>query len=379
VRASALTRLLGAPLFLFAASSEADPAATVSTEDVKGHLFYHNYDYGSEATFNPGTVLLNRGFDVMQLRPEGRGLFRQTYGRDAANVLRNVASPFKAIAKDGWGKFARQELLPLSFTPTTARWVPNYGLHLIGGGVTYSMLREWYEGQHVPLPAAFSVATMYGAAFINETLENAGVDGVNTDALADLYVFDLAGMLLFSIPAVNTFFSKYVIVADWSLQPALAVPTGDLHNVGNYYSVKIPVPFYERLRLFGYVGFSSMAGLSYKLSAQTSVSGAVGSRVANFENASTTQVENVVKLKPSAAIFFDRNNSLLASLQVSDVKDYFVHLNVYPGALTQLSGGASVFSGLQGLGSFTVIARDGHWITGISLSGFPLGAAVTNF
>jgi hypothetical protein len=369
-------------ILLASASAYADPAPSVPAEGAPERFFYHGYDYGSEATFNPGTVLLNRGFDVMQLRPAGRGLFRQTYGRDAANVLRNVASPFKAIAQDGWGKFARQELLPLSFTPTTARWVPNYGLHLLGGGVTYSMLREWYAEQHVPLPAAFSIATLYGAAFINETLENAGVDGVNTDALADLYVFDLAGMLLFSIPAVNTFFSKYVIVADWSLQPALAVTTGDLHNVGNYYSVKIPIPFYERLRLFGYVGFSSLAGLSYKLTPQISISAAAGSRVANFENASTTQVENVVKLKPSAAVFVDRNNSLLASLQVSDVQDYFVHLNVYPGALTQGrlgSTSADVFPLLNRLGFFTVIARDGHWATGISLSGLPLGAAVTTF
>jgi hypothetical protein len=332
--------------------------------------FYHGYDYGSESLFNPASVLLNRGFDVLQLRPQNRGVFRQTYGRDAANVLRNVASPFKAVETEGWGKFARTELLPLSFTPTSARWVPNYGLHLIGGGVTYTMLREWYADQGMPIPAAFSIATMYAAAFINETLENNGVDGVNTDCLADLYVFDLAGILLFSIPPVNAFFSKYVIVADWSLQPALTIPSGDLHNVGNYYGVKIPLPFYERLRLFGYVGFSSIGGLSFKLDSQYSISAAAGGRVANFENASATSVENVVKLKPTGALFVDRNNSLLGSLQVSDVRDYFIHLNVYPNGL---------FKTDPGIGFFTVLSRDGHWIAGLSVTKLPLGIATGTF
>lgn len=333
--------------------------------------FYHGYDYGSESLFNPASVFLNRGFDVLQLRPQNRGIFRQTYGRDFKNVMRNVASPFKAIETEGWSKFARTELLPLSFTATSARWVPNYGLHLIGGGVTYTMLREWFADQGMPIPAAFSIATMYAAAFMNETLENSNIaDGVNTDCLADLYVFDLAGILLFSIPPVNAFFSKYVIVADWSLQPAITVPNGDLHNVGNYYGVKIPIPFYDRLRLFGYVGFSSMGGLSFKIDSQYSISAAGGGRVANFENSSATSVENVVKLKPTGALFIDRNNSLLGSLQVSDVKDYFIHLNVYPNGLFKID---------PGIGFFTVLSRDGQWIAGLSVTKFPLGIATGTF
>ena len=41
-------------------------------------------------------------------------------------------------------------------------------------------------------------ATLFAANLLNETLENNGVVGPNTDALADLYVFDLAGAVLFS-------------------------------------------------------------------------------------------------------------------------------------------------------------------------------------
>lgn len=336
----------------------------------KPHHFYWGYDYGSQSLFGPSSVFLNRGYDVFQLRPRNRSMFNQAYGLDGRNVLRNVANPFPAIEDRGWGRFTREELLPLSWTTETARWAPNYGLHLIGGGVTYRALSEWFDAHDVPLPAAWSIATMYAAAFVNESLENKHFVGFNTDCLADLYVFDLAGILLFSIDPVAHFFSDTFIVSDWSLQPAIEVPSGALHNVGNYYSVKLPLPRYERLRLFGYMGFSTMGGVSVKVTPELSVSAAAGGRITSLENASTTTLENHVTARPSGALFLDKNDSLLASLQVSDVSDYFVHLNVYPNAIVHTN---------PGIGFFGVLARDGRFITGISVTGsLGLGVAAGN-
>ena len=42
----------------------------------------------------------------------------------------------------------------------------------------------------------------------------------------------------------------------------------------------------------------------------------------------------VVDFVPTAAVFLDRRNSLLASLQVTNVDDYFIHFNIYPHAFT---------------------------------------------
>jgi hypothetical protein len=338
--------------------------------DDETRYFYFGRDYGSEALYNPVWVLVNRGFDELQLRPQSRNPFQQNYLLDGRNVAKNVANPINAIEWEGWGRFTREELLPLSFTTATARWLPNYGLHLIGGGQTYAELREWYLAHDAPKVAAtiFSIATLYTAAFINESLENHGVVGYNTDCLADLYVFDTAGVILFSIEPARYFFSKYLIIDDWSLQPAFIYPRGDLHNQGNYYGVKLPIPFYERLRLFGYIGYSSMGGLSYKLDREYSISAAAGGRVAFFQNEATNSVFNVIGVKPSAAVFIDRNESLLASFQVSNVDDYFLHLNVYPNALIHTD---------PGLGFFAIVSQAGRAIVGLSFTsvlGLGIGA-----
>jgi hypothetical protein len=335
-----------------------------------GRHFYHGYDYGSESLYNPVWVLLNRGFDVLQLAPHTRAFYTQDWQTNLGNVWNNVRDPFPAIRADGWWRFTREEILPLSWTTGTARWPPNYGLHLVGGGQTYAMLREWFMANDAPeaLATTFSIATLFTAAFINESIENAGSRGYNTDCLADLYVFDIGGVVLFSVEPIRKFASTHFIVLDWSLQPAFTYPHGDLHNQGNYYAAKIPIPWHPRLRLLGYMGFSNMAGLSYKLDAEYSVSAAAGQKVSHLApDATKVATDAVLNMRPTAALFLDRNDSLLASLHVADVPDYFVLVNVYPNAFFHLD---------PGIGFFTAVAKDGRFVTGLSFTrslGFGFG------
>ncbi|HEY8073844.1 MAG TPA: hypothetical protein VIF62_07040 [Labilithrix sp.] len=335
-----------------------------------GRHFYQGYDYGSQALYNPVYVIVNRGFDVLQLAPHTRAFYTQDWQKNLRNVWNNVKDPFPAIRADGWWRFSREEILPLSWTQGTARWSPNYGLHLVGGGQTYAMLREWYLDHDAPAFAAttFSIATLFTAAFLNESIENAGTVGYNTDCLADLYVFDIGGVILFSVEPIRKLASTHFIVLDWSLQPSFTYPHGDLHNQGNYYALKIPVPYYERLRLFGYMGFSNMAGLSYKLDRQYSISAAAGAKVSHLDT--TTQVANdaIINMRATAAIFVDRHDSLLASVHVADVPDYFVQLNVYPNAFYHFD---------PGIGFWGVLAKDGRFMAGVSITrllGLGIGA-----
>lgn len=315
--------------------------------------------------------MLNRGFDVIQLRPNRNiGSIKMS---DLRNVGQNLIDPFPAIRHDGqngWGTFLTTEIFPINWTRDGARWLPNYTLHLIGGGQTYAAMREWFLDHEAPAPAAtaFSIAALFTGAILNETLENKGVVGYNTDALADLYVFDVAGVVLFSFEPVRKFFSSTFILSEWSLQPAITFPHGDLHNVGNYYALKFPLPFYKRLRLFTYGGFSTLGGLSYKLDSQYSISAAGGVRVGRFENTGgSNNVANVVGFEKSGAVFLDRNDSLLAVVQVSDIFDYTVSANLYPNAF---------FTTDPGLGAWTAIGRDGKWVAGLSFTkslGFGFG------
>jgi hypothetical protein len=304
-------------------------------------------------------VFVNRGYDVLQDHIAGRNIFTFDYRLNTGNVLRNVADPFPAISADGWKTWLSQEIFPLSWTKDTLRWAPNYSLHLIGGGQTYSMLHEWFEDHGVPLPRLWSALTLMSAALVNESLENHGVRGYNTDALADLYVFDLGGIILYSFDWPNRFFSRTVVISDWSLQPAFTAPHGELHNVGNYYVAKWALPFYPRLRLFSWFGEATTFGLSFALDEEYSISAAAGGAAIHLVNQSTHTVQNTVDFAPTAAAFFDRRNSLLASLQVTDVDDYFIHLNLYPHALTPRG---------PSMGLWTVVDKRGHVAAGVSLS-----------
>jgi hypothetical protein len=346
-----------------AAPALGEPVPPVEGPGGKKHYFYKGYGYGSQALFSPWFVVVSRGLDVLQLHPTQRNpLVGQQWGLNLKNVASNVASPFKPIDHDGWGKFLREEIFPLSWTPATARWAPNYGLHLIGGGMTYRETREWLEDHDVPTPVAttLSILTLYTAAFLNEAIENHGVVGDNTDCLADLYVFDSLGILIYSFDAVAEFFSTTFIVSDWSLQPSLLLPSGDLQNVGNYYAGKVPIPFYPRLRLFAYAGISTLGGLSFVVKDGYSVSGAFGGRVDTFTNlGGNTSVFNVVSMRPSGALFVDKNDSLLASLQVSATSYYTVSANLYPNAF---------FHTDPGLGLWTAANADGKFIVGVSIT-----------
>ncbi|MGZ5969042.1 MAG: hypothetical protein ACXWP4_15320, partial [Polyangiales bacterium] len=153
--------------------------------------------------------------------------------------------------------------------------------------------------------------------------------------------------------------SHEVQVADWSLQPTFVLTNGDLRNAGNYYSLKWALPFYPRLKLFSYIGMATLGGLSLVTERGYSVSVAGGGRVATFTSTRDQGVYNVVTARPAAAIFVDKDQSLLFSLEISDVDHDFARLNLYPNAL---------FKTDPGIGFFTSLTRDRHFMAGISLT-----------
>jgi hypothetical protein len=336
-----------------------------AAKPTKKRRFYKGLGYGSEAVYNPAYVLVNRGWDMMQLGDDRNDPWHFEYQKNAKNVFDNVIHAPSRISEEGWGKFAKQELLPLSWRQDTARWVPNYTLHLLGGGQTFAMLDEWFDAHGAPLPWAWSALTLMTAAFVNETIENGGVVGRNTDCLADLLVFDLGGILFFSIPEVREFFSRYVTIMDWSSPPVITYPKGELHNQGNYYAARWALPFYKPLGLFSYFGGAwTTFGLSWTFDGARSITATYGVGSTKLIGSATNYVENNVTFVPGAGLFYDRNGSLLASIKVANLPDYFLHLQAYPGLFPQL----------KWLGGFLQVSKNGNVIAGLTTTlGFGLG------
>jgi len=293
-------------------------------------FFYKNYNYGSMALYNPVSLMLNRGYDIFQMRGEARSITEFNYRANTKKLFYDLGHPISAIESYGYKKFLSHEIFPLIFDAEEARWLPNYTLHLIGGGMTYVSVNEWFTFHNVKYPKLWAVLSTMSYAFMNETLENNSIKGRNTDAIADIYFFDLGGIILFSFKSFNQFFVKQVEWADWSGIASFIIPSATLHNNGQHFAIKYQRPFMKSWKLFAHIGLNGLGGLSYQLNSEHAISAGIGFRSANFTVASDSSMLSTVKIVGSCGVFWDRNNSLMASLVVSNSNEYFVELNIYP-------------------------------------------------
>lgn len=344
--------LSGSPAL--AARTPDDP---VPAETGKVRYFYDPAaDYGVQALYSPLFVLVNRGLDIIQSQAGRRQIFGYAWGQNLENVGDNVLHFPSRVSEYGWGNFAREELFPLDWDLRSARWAPNYSLHLIGGGMTYRMLREWFDDKDVPAGWLWSSTVVMASAFLNEALENSGNKGRNTDCIADVIFFDIGGILLFSLEPVARFFGVYLHLSDWSLQPSFTLPEGRLHNVGNYFSARVEI--YDPLSLFTLFGDGSWFGVSWRILREDHISFAEGvfnSRLAGAVE-HRTQV-NEIKLVGSAGVFWDRRGTPLASLIFRDVYDQRFALNLYPGI---------IFPGKWSPGVWAIVSQGGSIAMGLS-------------
>ena len=351
---------------VFIMAQEENTFAQNDSISEKPYYFYKGLKYGSQGIFNPLTFMLNSGFDIYQLTESDRHIFKFPYASSTANVFWNLGHPDKAIGEVGWWKFTRTEMFPLTFKSEGAQWVPNYLLHIVGGGMTYTAMAEWYRYNKVNHSKVLSFITLMAAEFLNEAMENNGYKGTNSDPIPDVYIFSPAGAVFFSLESVNNFFSQKLHMADWSLQPSITFTDYTLQNCGQYYSFKWELPFEHRLSLFTRLGMGSLFGLSWKFQNGTAVSMGAGVRSGErfLINEKARQVGITTPF--SMGVFYDMNNSLLASIQISNVSDYFINANVYPGLINM---------GNFSPGIWTVIDKKGHPTLGITTR-FTLGAGL---
>jgi len=252
--------------------------------------------------------------------------------------------------------------LNLNFSLNGEQWYPNYTIHLIGNGMTSRKLSEWYIAHNYHHPQIYSIFTSMTFHLLNEVIENEEYVGYNLDALADLFIFDLAGIFLFRSDKVCKFFSNRLNLADWSLQPAIQINNIEIHNQGQYYSMKLKSP-YKNLYLFSSLGLDGLLGISYKLENNKFISFGYG-YIAR-ENITIEEEKNIkgVKLEQSVGLFFDKNNSLLASIRYSDKFYYRWLLNIYHGFLK---------GNLSKLNYFIGLKKNNEYLFGLNYS-FPLG------
>jgi hypothetical protein len=306
---------------------------SVSCQETNSFYFYTHPEYGSQSMFNPASVFLNGGYDVVQSGLYDAYIMRVPYRISFSNVFDNISHPVRQISRHGWKEFIGTEVIPSQLDINHSQYLPNYTLHVLGSGATYRMLCEWNEVHKIPYPKLSAIAFATAYNFLNEIIENGSYTGVNVDPIADMWIFNPLGILLYSFNSVARFMSTSIHVCDWSGMPFIDPFYGKIDNASQNWAIKIPLPKVERPQLFIYLGMSEVAGLSYRIKDDISISGGGGFSVDEILEADSGGSRGrvmTIHYSWNAALFIDKSHSLLFSLLVSNSSIYKIRANLYP-------------------------------------------------
>lgn len=344
-------------------SWEDDSEADNRVEE-RPYYFLQRLPYGSDAMVHPIRLIANGGYGITQFDNRDNRVDKIDYATGLDNVWYNLSNPLAAIERNGWGDFFEREILPVSVSSKDSHYWPNYTLHTIGGGMSYRLMEEWYRFHGFQSSRLMALSTITAYHLLNEVVENDDYRGLTTDPVADFYVFNPLGILLFSSDRVARFFGETLQMADWSYQPSLDPYRRTIENHGQNFAFKLGLV--GKWSAFYHMGNQGELGLSYRRENGESFSFGVGGQAKDLLQ--VTEGIKRVTLVPTLGLFYDRNNSMLASLIFAERDDFAVRLNVYPGALP---------TPFLHSGFFAALDQDGHFKGGITFSSswLPFGMA----
>lgn len=300
---------------------------------IRRAYYYNSRSYGSEATVNPLVSILNNGYDQIRTGPN-RQVFRFGYDQSVTAAWQSMIHAQRLVRQFGTRDWIRFELLPLSMKAGGGgQWVPNYQLHLFGGGVTYVRLIGYFEQRGVPYPRIAAGVTSYAGHFLNEMMENGGMPQGSIDAMTDLLVFDPATILLWNSDRVQRFVGERIEVTEWAGQPSLTFPGETLENVFQTTMVRVRLPRTKNWRAFTTMGGSYVGGVSRRAREDYWWSLGFGWDARSNPVVDPVTGRRTVELIGNVAGFVDRQGSLLGSVVMKSGFDVGVTINVYPGVL----------------------------------------------
>ena len=321
-------------------------------------FFYQSRNEGSDAQYNPLSSFVNYAFDALQVRTSfDEDHLRARSGR----VWSHLRNPFGTIrGQDGYKAFVNRQVLPVDAGGLSEVGVmlPNYALHLLGGGMLYRKDAEWFQAFGYRYPRATAAALGTAAEVLQEIFEKKST--TDEDEVADVYLFRPAGMLLFSWDPVARFAARDLSMLEWPYQTVYLAGKGRFGNTGQSYAVRPSLGLRSDLRPFLYFGMTVLAGASHALPGQDLFSWGLGAAVVDARRVSA-------EVRPSAGLFWDRRGSLLASLILNGTDGLAARLNVHPGVLASGPWSPGVFLGVEDRGSVQA---------GVTLRWTPIGWGV---
>lgn len=331
--------------------------------------FYKSLPYGSDTTFNPISELVNGAFGVLQINSNWVTLDQIDWARGLETTWNSITHPGRAIDAYGRADFLANEVFPARFRWSGLQYVPNYHLHLIGGGARHRAFVEWYRAHGFVRPGLWAAATTIAHSFAVEAVEHHRYSRLSVDPVADMLIFDPAGAILFSFDRVARFFSHTLNMSIWSGQPMYNPVVNVFENAGQNYGLHLFFSKKHRVGLFQYWGMSDLVGITVRRESGLDWSVGAGVIVSELheEDRGGGMSAFYARLNWDAGLFLHENGSLLASIHVSESWTQRLRINLYPGMASWRGISPGLYLGL----------RDSDVIFGFSFISTPIGFALS--
>jgi hypothetical protein len=333
----------------------------------KAQYFYRGLSYGSDATFHPASELLNGAFGILQISSNWASLDEIDFERGLDVTWESITHPVRTVDAHGRDDFFANEVFPFKYGWRNLQWVPNYSLHLIGGGARHRAFIEWYGAHGFPRPTLWAWGTTVVHSFAVEAVEAHGFERPTVDPVSDMLIFDPLGALLFQNDRVSSFFASTLHMSIWSAQPMYNPVANTFENVGQNYGLHYFFSDNHRVGFFSYWGMSHLVGVTVRGKQGLAWSVGLGGAVDELREDESEARRLYARIKLDGGLFVHRNGSLLASLHLSQAWTQRFRLNVYPSWIRTGGMGTSIFTGVRG----------DDVILGVSISALPVGVAVS--
>lgn len=324
-------------------------------------VFYKPASTGSDSLYNPLYSNVSYSLDTLQL---ANNFNTDDFSEHLEDVWYHLQHPTKTIEGDGGStRFINREVFPIDSDRSgeSAAMLPNYMLHLLGGGILYRKDMEWFRSRQYRYPRFTAAALAMTSELVQEAIEND--NATDSDAIADLYLFRPIGLLLFSNDRLARYIKRVLEPAVWSTLQSWDAVDKNFTNTGISYIYRPPLFTFGDMRAFIFTGLNNLFGLSHALQSGGTLSWGVGVAISEI----TDQKKVRANLKTSVGLFYDRGNNLVWSAVFNDVGITRFRMNFYPYG--------SAFPGSAG---FFLSLSDFNEISAGMVYRLPLGVAMSN-
>ena len=325
--------------------------------EMSSTYYYSKQPYGSEAFYNPVNLSVSYFLDTVQL---SQNFDTSDFDNRWDTVMHNLGNPAGAIKEEGGSKrFINRQIFPIDREHSNESFaiIPNYFLHLLGGGMVYRKDAEYFKAHGYRYPRLSAAGIAMTAEILQEVVEKKSTTA--DDEVADVFIFRPIGLLLFSNDRIAGFVADNLQPAIWPYMNMYDINEKKIMNAGINYVLRPRGLSWENVRFFSFIGLNNLLGFSHRTGNESWLSWGAGMATEKID----LDLDIAAELRASAGLFYEKNNSLLWSVIYNGTEELKLRINIYPLQLKPFNH----------VGFYSGLSNDNTFSAGIMFN-FPVGA-----